>query len=298
MRPLLCLVAFACGCDQIFGVQKTGVVVVVPDAPPPIDAPLADQDGDGIPDIRDNCPTVYNPSQSDIDGDGIGDACDLCPTIPNKDNHDEDGDQIGDICDDCPGVPDFQVDMFTTGVGNACSPSPNIGTYRWVFDPFTPKPSSAWVDSAGIRWIPGDDWMSPSQTLPPGDVGLIDPSIVLQGNAWGVQVGFSATQPWPPDSVFGIVLNGANGPVASILISCNAQGACAFGSTAITPAPLIRLWVIDQNTNFYVVINNVTAVLLGTGTAPSNITPSIIATPTIHAAYFDSTAAVPMPPPH
>ena len=34
-----------------------------------------DSDGDGIPDINDNCPNTYNPNQADADGDGIGDAC-------------------------------------------------------------------------------------------------------------------------------------------------------------------------------------------------------------------------------
>lgn len=40
-----------------------------------------DTDGDGIPDIYDNCPTVYNPDQLDSDGDGFGDACDPCPDV-------------------------------------------------------------------------------------------------------------------------------------------------------------------------------------------------------------------------
>jgi glycosidase len=38
-----------------------------------------DVDGDGVENLVDNCPTVYNPDQADSDGDGIGDACDLCP---------------------------------------------------------------------------------------------------------------------------------------------------------------------------------------------------------------------------
>jgi Thrombospondin type 3 repeat len=38
-----------------------------------------DQDGDGICDSVDNCPTTPNPDQADADGDGVGDACDNCP---------------------------------------------------------------------------------------------------------------------------------------------------------------------------------------------------------------------------
>ncbi len=45
-----------------------------------------DSDGDGIPDVSDDCPRVFNPirpvdsgAQADADGDGLGDACDPCP---------------------------------------------------------------------------------------------------------------------------------------------------------------------------------------------------------------------------
>jgi hypothetical protein len=72
---------------------------------------IADSDGDGVPDIRDNCVTLANPDQVDVNGNGIGDVCedfdkdgisnfrDNCPNIPNVDQSDVDGDGIGDACD-------------------------------------------------------------------------------------------------------------------------------------------------------------------------------------------------------
>jgi hypothetical protein len=42
--------------------------------------PETDTDGDGVMDIADNCPDVYNPGQEDSNGNGIGDACEPVTT--------------------------------------------------------------------------------------------------------------------------------------------------------------------------------------------------------------------------
>lgn len=50
----------------------------------------ADTDGDGVPDVQDNCPTTFNPNQADWDNDGTGDVCD-----------DSDQDGLFDSVDQC-----------------------------------------------------------------------------------------------------------------------------------------------------------------------------------------------------
>jgi len=85
-----------------------------------------DSDGDGVCDVLDTCPTVFNPSrtaspnQADSDGDGIGDACDNCPFAFNPDQMDSDGDGFGDACDSCrgPGQSDSDGDGICDPVDN------------------------------------------------------------------------------------------------------------------------------------------------------------------------------------
>jgi len=90
-------------------------------------AGLPDTDGDGFPDVVDDCPTVANPDQQDSDHDGVGDACDDCPRVPNPDQRDTDGDSVGDACDNCPLVANAtQADLDHDGVGDACDDCPTV----------------------------------------------------------------------------------------------------------------------------------------------------------------------------
>jgi hypothetical protein len=72
-----------------------------------------DRDDDGIPDISDNCPYVFNPDQIDTDSDEAGDVCDNCREAYNPDQRDTNSDEddntslagiqhYGNLCD-----PDF-----------------------------------------------------------------------------------------------------------------------------------------------------------------------------------------------
>ena len=108
-----------------------------------------DEDSDGIADLTDNCPSMFNPLQEDADDDGIGNECDTdadndnidnatdnCPSTSNTDQADYDTDGIGDVCDlfsdfdddtledsedNCPLVANSnQADIDGDGVGDVC----------------------------------------------------------------------------------------------------------------------------------------------------------------------------------
>jgi len=98
-----------------------------------------DSDGDGIDDVEDNCPHIFNPIrpvdgtvQGDEDGDGVGDVCDPCPlvqdssdcTVPDLD--DRDGDGISNVEDNCPYHANAdQADADSDWMGDACDLCPN-----------------------------------------------------------------------------------------------------------------------------------------------------------------------------
>jgi len=61
--------------------------------------PAPDTDGDGVPDMTDNCPSLANSNQLDFDGDGAGDACDL----------DDDNDTLTDTFELANGLDPFDA---------------------------------------------------------------------------------------------------------------------------------------------------------------------------------------------
>ncbi len=113
----------------------------------------ADQDGDGIEDFLDNCPTISNPNQNDSDGDGLGDVCDTCTSDPGSD---PDGDGICGFLDNCPTTsnPD-QDDTDDDGQGNACDPDDDNDGVADAGDncPLVANPDQTDLDGNGI----GDD---------------------------------------------------------------------------------------------------------------------------------------------
>jgi hypothetical protein len=100
-----------------------------------------DQDGDGVLNHVDNCPTVANADQADSNSNGIGDACEVhdqdgdgvpdsldnCPTVSNANQADTDGDHVGDACDACFQDP-TKTSPGVCGCGIADTDSDGDGT--------------------------------------------------------------------------------------------------------------------------------------------------------------------------
>jgi len=140
---------------------------------------VVDTDGDGVPDISDNCIYTPNPDQADTDADGAGDVCDNdddndgildgddnCPFNPNPDQLDTDDDGVGDACDgdkdgddiineqdNCPSHPNTdQTDTDGDREGDECDINDDNDEYLDVDDncPTVVNNDQADMDGDGI----------------------------------------------------------------------------------------------------------------------------------------------------
>ena len=130
-----CLAFALAACDRVLGLDPLHVIDARPaDAP---DAPdLHDKDGDGVPDVLDNCPTTPNPPingvQLDSDGDGVGDACDPHPMTP--------GDSI------------VEIEYFYAGIGHLWQP--NTSGWTANADSVTSPPGTTGTTTLQHQAIP------------------------------------------------------------------------------------------------------------------------------------------------
>jgi hypothetical protein len=130
---------------------------VVDAVPPPADAdattPPADADsGTSTPDVRDSGPTCWGtPSSNDEDGDGVVDECDNCPSVSNANQA-----NVGEV----------NAGTNADGVGDACDPRPAAGGDTiFFFDGmnFTTIPST-WTNVGAGSWTASGTSMSPTST--------------------------------------------------------------------------------------------------------------------------------------
>ena len=155
-----------------------------------------DTDGDGVPDMCDNCPANANPDQVDTDGDGVGDACetdidndgvpnaaDNCPTIPNPDQVDGDLDGVGDACDNCKQVKNPPVPFSISGNPQLLplkdwyivSGDLVTGWYDWEGELHTSGQPERYLKNIGDACILGEATVTTNRTDTDGD-GIYDDS--------------------------------------------------------------------------------------------------------------------------
>ena len=141
----------------------------------------SDIDFDGIPDCRDNCPTIRNPGQEDADADGVGDHCDNCVSVPNPTQTDTDRDGVGDFCDNCPSLANpTQVDTDQDGFGDACDNCPTV---------FNPDQIDTDLDGVGDACDPCVSFPNPDQDpCVCFDCGVLDIFVSKTGGGGGAAI--------------------------------------------------------------------------------------------------------------
>lgn len=89
----------------------------------PLDLPVGgDYDGDGVINVRDNCPLASNPDQFDSNDDGIGEVCEFVVDLTTA-LRDDDLDEVPNSIDNCiylPNPDQIDSDSPPDGIGDAC----------------------------------------------------------------------------------------------------------------------------------------------------------------------------------
>jgi hypothetical protein len=269
------------GCNELFDLQPT-----VP-LPP-------DTDGDGVVDPDDNCQQLANAEQADDDADGFGDTCDGCRLLATATNHDEDGDRRGDECDRCPNIADFDADFDKDNVPDECDM--DVGTTTLLgFDPFVAL-DDRWR-SGGAAWSAHDDSIAPDASLATIDTGLQDPSLVVEGTSWYVDIGVSSSRRWRDGDRFGVGVRADNGDLLACEIVCapdcmymlTVPGSGAFKVGTAAPVPITRMRLTSRPTTtsrlvLCEIIGDTNVFLTSAATVAGH--PTIFGSPDLEITHF------------
>ena len=118
--------------------------------------PPNDPDSDGVPNLLDNCPGVFNPAQIDTDGDGRGDACD--PDIDNDGIPNDHDTCPWDAKNDC-GCDYRLIELPIYGLGRVGVARPDIS----IFDP--PNTGPTYTRELGEKHYELTDHLSNARAL-------------------------------------------------------------------------------------------------------------------------------------
>jgi hypothetical protein len=202
--------------------------------------PTLDTDGDGVPDIADNCIYVKNPDQHNHDGDDRGDACDVCPHIKDT-GADADNDGVGDACDPRPNDPGDKILLFEGFYGDL-SWTPVIGD------------SASWHSGSGMLNQPDTNAIYQLVNVmpsPPNNV-FVEMRVRIDGlssspsarKSTGLVVGYRATD----DYMFcGLANQGGNSTEIDAGYIAPGQGSGSFDYSAGTiSTPMTGDWIMLQ----------------------------------------------------
>lgn len=107
---------------------------------------IGDQDGDGVPDSRDNCPADANTDQIDLDADGVGDICDTCSPLDPEQN-------LADQISTYDGTPAAAyAALYNPGQDNANAEAEDEALLRAF-------PQFATADGGSVRPLPEDEYL-------------------------------------------------------------------------------------------------------------------------------------------